>query len=1173
MPGVELRKAGTTASFAPIIKRGMVTLTDGRVVVLTIDTNLASSSGTDVTGVAKIYLHLSTDTSRTGFTTPVALTPAVAPASATRRAVASIGAGSDNSIWVAWQGVDNGLYMSRWTYSAGVFTFVSTTTVQASGAITNRFRAIDIDVAGTANPFIGCYEANNATSDGSFARVYCLMADGTTWRRTFTQASVNVALKIGTDAEDFTIACRGDGVVSNVVRYAIYYTQTASTVDSGDVVREYSFNVSSGAADSATLIGTWLSGYNKNVASRARRGMLFTISNTVYLMSGVVGTASPKFWAAKLTTGAFSAPVVTTAGYVAKVALSNYFKIDITNGIRTAWTASYKDNRLIFGFAGLGSGASPRIAREIVFSYAASGSAAAKPTVDSIPRPLDSNYYGDGGPIGVYGGDNKRTAANLKYYNFNVLYGRAGNTVSVSWFRAFRFVAEDTFDPPTNLSPVSGQVESTNRPTFRVSVDNLNLTPNLYGKLEVLLATDSGYTTNVRTITQPDSDFQYFGTKDGLNSASKQVTIQVPLVNDLFQTTWFWKARIVSDKDTPGFYSTTSQFVVSHPPVGKQIKPTQGETVTANAGNVLFSWSFTDTEVTDAQTSYYVIVKRTDTDAVVVDTGWVASSATSANIAVSATYLEVPLSWTIQLKDSDGVAGPVSNPVDFIMGTAPVVDLTSPTDMSVMTTAAPTVTWTYTGSGGRAQKSYRVQAYEEGGLNQIANYSFEVNMNDWTAVGCTATRSNTQAYDGAWSAFCTPDGVTAQPRIEGSFAGSATVIAQEAETFIVDAWIYCTTINKPIQVSINWYNSVGGYMSTSSSSNITVTSAGVWQYVRFTATAPGGAFKAAPRIGLVNTPAAGDTFYVDLIRCRTATPVVGTIVGDSYWRAGIATSHAFLANILENNRDYGIRVYVQDEGNLISSDTSLVHTNWVEPTLAVSTTTVDTFKATVSWTDAQQDADFIAWRVYRRYLVPASAELDLNNTAQTWVLLYETSEQATSYSYMDYNIPLNKAVDYVVVQLAERFGSVIESDISTWNTVTLVSDRFYFVPQIPVGSIASFQASDVTGDQFTREVEQETLHVVGRGRQVQVGDDLGYTGSLSIHLRNPSTARLNREFLEMISADNNSVYIKSPFGDVILVALGNIGTTRQPGYGRADIVDLSVPYSQIFDDDVVTRLG
>jgi hypothetical protein len=206
-------------------------------------------------------------------------------------------------------------------------------------------------------------------------------------------------------------------------------------------------------------------------------------------------------------------------------------------------------------------------------------------------------------------------------------------------------------------------------------------------------------------------------------------------------------------------------------------------------------------------------------------------------------------------------------------------------------------------------------------------------------------------------------------------------------------------------------------------------------------------------------------------------------------------------------------------------------------------------------------------------MVPDSAEMDIDGTADKWVLLYETADVQSAYTYDDYTAPLNKPVDYVVVQVADRFGSVSESNITAWTTVTQATDRYYFVPQVPVGTIASYESNAVTGDNFTRDVEQETLHVIGRGRQVQIGDDLGYSGTLTLKLRNPATARANRQFLELLTTQNNSVYIKTPFGDVVLVALGVVSTTRQGGFGRGDITDLSVPYTQIIAPEQITREG
>lgn len=1020
MSGSLLRYVGTTAQFAPVLKRSIGTLSTGRAVALFIDTNLAASAGSDVTGVAKIYLNLSVDASRTSFTipSPVMYTPAVPPASSTRYAVASMGIASDDSIWVAWQGTDNGLYVSKWSYNSTThaITFVSTATVVASGAVVNRFRAIDIDVAGTT-PIILTYEANASDGNAAFHRAYALKSDNVTWIRMFSITALSSGQFIRNGSEDVSIAARGDGVVSNVVRYLIYGTKTATSTDIGDVVREYSFNISSGAADSATLLGSWFVSLNKDNAAGSRRAMLFTLSSTLYLLAGVYGTSSPRFFATKLTTGSYSQPVITYAGYVATVALSNYFKIDSSYNARTAWSATYKDNRLSFGFASLGPAGSPRIAREIVFSWATGSTPGAKPTIDSVPRPLDSNRYEDGGPIGVYGGDNKRVASGLKAYNFQVFYGRSGNTVSTSWDRQVMFVAEDTFEAPVLVSPVSNGIEATNKPTYRVKVNNLNLTPNLYGKIELQVSMDSTFTTGVKSIIEDDSKFQYFGSKDGLANNTKTVTIPTLTISQSLSTgTWYWRARIVSDKDTPGAWTTYGTFSVSHPPSALPISPAPNQILGNLGSSIYFAWKFSDTYGEDEQSQYRVVVSN-DSGLVSTDTGWVVSPAKQVGITFGSGFNEIPQRWTVQLRDQDGATGPESSPITFLLGYVPSVSIISPANASTVTTAAPTVTWSYSSAGNRLQRAYRVVA------------------------------------------------------------------------------------------------------------------------------------------------------------TATSGPLAGEIVADTNWITSAATSHAFTTNIFSNGVDYEINLYVVDEGGLEADSTVSVDTDWIEPALAVMATAVDKFKVRVTWTNSAKDADWVAWRVYRRYMKVAASEMDLEGSGTSWVLVHETQDDITDYTFDDYLCPLNRTVDYVVVQLADRFGSLLESNITAYSTVTMTNDRYFFVPEVPVGSIASFEASDITGDQFAREVEQETIHVIGRGRHVQIGDDLGYAGSYTIKLRNPSTARLNREFLEYLSSQGVKVYVKSPFGDVILVSLGSVKTERQGGFGSGDIVNLTVDYTEIIAPDETIRLG
>jgi hypothetical protein len=478
--------------------------------------------------------------------------------------------------------------------------------------------------------------------------------------------------------------------------------------------------------------------------------------------------------------------------------------------------------------------------------------------------------------------------------------------------------------------------------------------------------------------------------------------------------TW---TQLTATSSSVGLGSTVSQVQLA---IGETGTPAAGDAFYADdlemiqsSGDVVFSWTFSDTEPTDVQSEYSLEVVRTDTGASVLSTGWVVSNDKTVTKTFNYDLYEIPLTWSVQLKDVDGTAGQIAGPRDFTLGHPPAVAIVTPAYGSTVTTATPTISWSYSSLGSRTQKAFRITIQDAGDVE---------------------------------------------------------------------------------------------------------------------------------------------------------------IVADTQWRMGAETSYTFPTNVVENLHDYNIQVMVFDTAGLYDETYGYIVCDWIEPALAVPTITMDSYKVRLFWGDATKDDDFISWRVYRRYMVPASVQLDTENTATTWVLLFETNEDSPVYLYDDYTCPLNKPVDYVIVQVADRFGSVIESNITSFDTITLEGDKYYFVPEDPIGTIASYESNSVTGDNFTRDIEQETLHVVGRGRQVQVGDDLGYNGTLTLKFRNPATARINREFLERLSSDTNKVYIKTPFGDVVLVSLGSVGTNRQAGFGGgADIADVTVPYLQVIAPTPTTR--
>lgn len=1015
--GVELRDLGTTAQFAPIMKRATARLSTGQSVIVVPDTNRSDSNGDDVTGTAKIFIYLSTDAERTAFTLTRTHTTGVAFASSTKAAVMSVTVREDDRLYICYQGTDNSLRFIEFNFTAGAYAAGSEQTVVAANAVTDRFRALDIDASPTnANPAIIGYEAAASTGQGADIRVWVRMNDGTTWTRAYTEQIFTTQF-IRAGGEDVSIAWNKIGIASNVGQMALYYSKTFSTGDNGDTVREISFNVNAGATDSATVVGSWYTAAHQNIASGTRRGWLFSEANDRWMLAQSVGSAVPFFAATRLQHNVFTGMTVNkTSGQI------NFYRdvfLFILNdfNVRTAVAVDYTDSRVVFAFTGLGVLTS-RITRSVVIRFSSTVTDPVAVAIDTNARPLDNGFSYQDGVISVYGGANKNTLS-ANAYNFAIMYGKNGNTVSgtpgVS-SRKMYAVREDVLSIPTVLSPADSIVSNDN-PTLQASMQNLNVYSAVLGKVHFQLATNPGFTLNVVNAIQDDSAFLSYSATSSSVPPTRVVSHTLTSGQSLFSGVWYIRAKILDDLGGESSWSDTETFIVSHPPTALPTSPTGDQTFLYGTGDVVFTWNFSDTEPTDTQSAYQITVIRTDTGAIAFDSGKVVSSSRAVTQNFASGLKDIPLKWYVTLWDSDDVQGPASAQNVFTLADPPTVTITSPTAGGTVTTAIPTVTWSFSVGGVRTQRAYRVLVYH-------------------------------------------------------------------------------------------------------------------------------------------------------------TDPTPDESVGDSGWVFSAATSYTFSANILENLQNYRVEVYVIDSVGLEDSDNLIFDADWVEPALGDVSLTSDQFKVTVAWTDANVDADWVAWRVYRRYQRTASSVLDVTSSATTWVLIHETTDVDTDYEYRDYFAPLNKSIDYVVVQLVDRFGSLIESDITAFSSITVVGNRYYFVPEIPIGVIASFEAAFVTADSFLKEVEQETLHVIGRGRQVQIGDDLGYTGTLSIKLRNPSSARADREFIEYLSSDDTgNVYIRSPFGDVLYVAFGNVSTSRIAGTGTSDLVDLNVPYSEVFAEAPITRTG
>lgn len=1167
--GVQLRTLGTTAQYAPVMKRAAHRLSSGRSVLVVPDANRSDANGDDVTGVAKIHIYLSTDSSRTAFALNQSYTPAVAPSSSTKPFVGSSCTGENDDLFVIYQGTDNSLRLIFFDWNGTTYLAGTEQTIIAANAVTDRFRAVDCDKAPTnANLAVIVYESNASSGQGAWARVYVRLSDSVTWiKASEHQFFTTQFIRLSTP--DVSIACDRTGPVANIMKYAIYYNRIHSAGDDGDMLREYQFNVASGTTNSATLLGNWYTNLNQNIASSFRRGFIFPEANAKYAFGTVVGTTIPKFQAMRIQSGVYTGIVINQTGYDASVN-GNRFVVRVDLNHATPVGADYSDGRFVFGFSGFGYSSSNFTMRMLMIRFDENNlNNFSALSVDQDSRAADQSYTLEDGVIGVYSGGTKYNQNLQLSINFAAMYGKIGNTVSniagIST-RRMRSVTEDTFSAPILVAPVSNP--NTDTPVLRAEFQNSTTYSNLRGKFHWQLATDSGFTANVKNVIQADSEFKFYSGFTGNDQPTRLVNQPWPAsVPQLFgNQTWHIRVRMADDFGSVSPWSIQDSFFLEHPPTALPTSPAASATIKYTTGDTFFAWNFTDVEPTDSQTAYQVVILRTDTGATVQDTGKVLSSVSSAWIDLAGTLRGLPLQWQVSVWDEDDRQGPFSTGSLFTLLDKPLVNITSPLDSVTVTTAIPTVTWTFSADAGRTQRAYRVTVFDinQSPLVQIADSGWIVSSDSSYTFSANILQNNgdyrfiVEVQDSTGLFSSTDDNILANPNFDGDARGwtaaggvvahNTTVIRNGTGSLLLDPTggvaATATADFVPIKASLDyeasaWINMPAGYAGNVALKIIRYNSSG--------------------------TPTTTTSTSFGPITAATWTKITHnatTAVGDAYAAIQVEISGTPLTSDL---------MYIDD--TLLQQEQVEVDTVWTHPALGNGSLSQDSFRVYINWTNANLDPDFISWRVYRRYMKVADAAIDFNQTASKWELIYETFDNGASLQYQDFLAPLNRSVEYVVVQLADRFGSLIESNISSFQTINTVGDRYFFVPATPIGAVASFEASSVTADSFVREIEQTKLHIILRGRQVQVGDDLGYDGSLSIHLRNVVTSRRDREFFEYLStADAPNTYIKSPFGDVICVKIGNVSANRIPGVGTVDMVDLNVPYSQVLVDVPVTRM-
>ena len=144
----------------------------------------------------------------------------------------------------------------------------------------------------------------------------------------------------------------------------------------------------------------------------------------------------------------------------------------------------------------------------------------------------------------------------------------------------------------------------------------------------------------------------------------------------------------------------------------------------------------------------------------------------------------------------------------------------------------------------------------------------------------------------------------------------------------------------------------------------------------------------------------------------------------------------------------------------------------------------------------------------------------LSENNAPWELVHTTQTAADFVVYKDYFLPAGITSEYALTQMADRFGDSIESNIDTAPKMQIKPSnaRYWLIDKTyPEQSI---RLQGVTADNYTPEIEEAQYVVQGRGRQFEVGEDIGIAGTLTARLRDQNSGGYYTENYNFIGNPN-----------------------------------------------------
>lgn len=288
--------------------------------------------------------------------------------------------------------------------------------------------------------------------------------------------------------------------------------------------------------------------------------------------------------------------------------------------------------------------------------------------------------------------------------------------------------------------------------------------------------------------------------------------------------------------------------------------------------------------------------------------------------------------------------------------------------------------------------------------------------------------------------------------------------------------------------------------------------------------------------------------FIDAVTGVIAYQTGVVVSADTTWSAP--------RSILKNLSDFQIALTITDSDDLPATLLRNFSTSFVQPAKVAGFVEPENFRnngyVTINFPYSEPDAFFIEHRIYRRM------------DGETEWTFAGAVDDISLRTFRDWQVHGNGLFQYTVTQTADRYGSVVESELDEDAIFHLLISEDYWLLD-PEEELNNIKLYAVVGDSFDDETERAEFNIIGKGRHVNEGTELGISGTLTIAIR-PRSGMSCRDQLALLREARRRqklILMRDPFGHVTPISIQNVNTERMAGMGTEEFGNISLPYKEV----------